>query len=369
MVKGKVCGRGVSSKAFDAAIRFLDRYKSKKFKKIILNSIHGKIKFSLNEYLVPDTLHVLIYANPAYYKGNYKTINEIEWKNKYKKSYYSVLQGGQKDAFIFNINGWKDLKDEQGQHIGLYKNNILFLFFDLLDTDTNVKNLLKYILKKVEKDIQPLTRAQIDKLFFKNIKKDFVKIVSKSIESNLKNIETKKNLLIIQNSEIQSTYLNNLRDLRNINIQLGTFSKDKKTILKEAKELYERISKIKGVDKVWSNGEDIIVVTKDIIVTDSKTGNGYDFGKYHIIFQNDKVRIVNEVLKDINEIQHPHVDNYGHNICWGNFLDVLKLIAAFQYDIATNMIIQYLHHYNPDDAYTSIEGLHEKYTVEAEYGK
>jgi len=101
----------------------------------------------------------------------------------------------------------------------------------------------------------------------------------------------------------------------------------------------------------------IIRVFTDMIVIPYH-GKNYKIGKFRIDIyidgSNGAVKAYN--LTDGKEhVFHPHVKKDGY-CCLGNITEgVTKLLAEYQYAVLIQLMINYLHTYNPGSTYCDIE--------------
>lgn len=78
------------------------------------------------------------------------------------------------------------------------------------------------------------------------------------------------------------------------------------------------------------------------------------YGKYTISVSFAGATTITADNRIDNQYDHPHI-NKG-NVCWGNFSGVIpKLIGACQFDVALNMIYQFLEHYDEANPYCKID--------------
>ncbi|MBI5138446.1 MAG: hypothetical protein HZA95_01445 [Candidatus Vogelbacteria bacterium] len=128
-------------------------------------------------------------------------------------------------------------------------------------------------------------------------------------------------------------------------------STEKERLLKE----FDDIHKISHVRRVTVNSSGILVYTDTIWLTHD--GDRYEIGDFKIFFEDGgRLYIVNQRVQELtkqNFYQHPHIFGQdGSDVCLGNLrAGIVQLIGAYEYGVATSMLIDFLHSITPEPKY------------------
>lgn len=117
----------------------------------------------------------------------------------------------------------------------------------------------------------------------------------------------------------------------------------------------ERLLAVRGVRSAAVAGSTLHVATEPVLI--SWGGATYDLGAYRLILDlAGDVRIESLDRRGPKPSwDHPHVQDGLP--CLGNLREgVLKLIAEYELALAAQVLIDFLSTYQPDDAYTPLEG-------------
>lgn len=117
----------------------------------------------------------------------------------------------------------------------------------------------------------------------------------------------------------------------------------------------ERLRSLAGVQAVAVEGSALVVITEPLEVV--WEGSTYRLGRYRLVLDlAGEIRIESlDRLGPRASWDHPHVQ--GGLPCLGNLREgVLKLIAEYELALATQVLLGFLSSYQPDTAYTPIEG-------------
>lgn len=117
----------------------------------------------------------------------------------------------------------------------------------------------------------------------------------------------------------------------------------------------ERLCSLPAVQAVAIEDSTLLVVTEPIELT--WEGRTYRLGRYRLVLDlTGDVRIESlDRLGPRAGWDHPHIQ--GGLPCLGNLREgVLKLIAEYELALATQVLLDFLTSYQPDTAYTPIEG-------------
>lgn len=126
-------------------------------------------------------------------------------------------------------------------------------------------------------------------------------------------------------------------------------------VVESATEEFLRILRAPGVHAAEVAGNGIQVRTHPVRV--EWRGSTYDLGEYRITLGLDGETRIESIsqLGPKPYWDHPHVQN--RLPCLGNLREgILKLIAGYELALATQVLVDFLQTYNPDTAYTPIEG-------------
>lgn len=117
----------------------------------------------------------------------------------------------------------------------------------------------------------------------------------------------------------------------------------------------ERLLAVPGVDGATAASSTLRVLTERIRI--AWEGAAYDLGRYRLVLDlAGDVRIESlDKLGPRPAWDHPHVQDGLP--CLGNLREgVLKLIAEYELALAVQVLLDFLHTYQPDSAYTPLEG-------------
>ena len=120
---------------------------------------------------------------------------------------------------------------------------------------------------------------------------------------------------------------------------------------------FDKLICMDGVENVHVTEDRVEVFTSHVYIKHRKTT--YDIGKFRIdISLSGVLRVHNltqKITTDQYTLYHPHVKSDGQ-CCLGNIgPGVAKLIAEYQFAVVTQILIQFLQTYNPDNPYGKIE--------------
>jgi len=117
---------------------------------------------------------------------------------------------------------------------------------------------------------------------------------------------------------------------------------------------YDKLANLPGVKNVIVTPNSLVVTTE--LITINHEGKDYDIGEFEITYRitDDTIRCENISNNRRNGCEHPHI-NKPSTICLGNMIPIIELVADRQFVAATILFLEFLHSYNHEDKYCSIE--------------
>ena len=336
----------------------LKKYTTLLQKDIHCSNPHGKTKSPIT-CSSPQELHILFWSAP------FEPGKEVA-KTRRTDIFGIRLTNGQPDALLPKNKGLI-LYDRTHTPVAEYYENTLYILFDLPhgdNSDVLLDNILQEFL--VSQQFTPDQIEERNKFLLENQKENYYNLADKRrtnqiarLKSTIQETESNYNAYYKKLVEFHQKMLENSQHLYLLE---NNTEQEKEKIEKE----FNNFISHPNIEKLTVEGSQIVVITKPLLmsyqvqspveVVDERHPVGtYKLGKMKIVIYvtENKIRIHNLDSKPNNGYSHPHVKPEGL-CCFGNIeSDTIKLLAAKEFYILTNLIIEYLQTYNTRDQYCS----------------
>ena len=178
----------VSSEAYNELANYLNNLKQiGKFKKVVvINKPRPSLDFM--EYLDKDILYISLYASNVD-----KDKCGIGLKKEFKigKNKIVVLNGEYQARHIRNFNRFdftKVLKDVAGWEYGFINFNVVYILFNMLGANGNIKQIMDYIILSIDKKV-----SRIGGTIGRKLKQElFKKLLTETITNEIVNKKKQK---------------------------------------------------------------------------------------------------------------------------------------------------------------------------------
>jgi len=337
---------------------------AKKIKKNIVMKCHNSFNANMalnnkeNLYLV---FHSDIQYNGLIERQDMPTVDVIIERIKIGGKLFSFAPGGQADMTPYKIEGATNINmpvkystDIVTRKFGWYSDNIIFIYFDIPhEFNDFAKEFIKFIIKnyahKLDFKFTPVNLKDIISKYFKN-----------GINKQLEDFKNKQNLC---NRDIE-TYIremaNRVKEVEDINKQIkalisyNTSDKDNHDNITDT--IIKNIQSNKFITDFGCDNENLLFFKTKTVVIDKAV-----IGRFKIIIDILNNKIIFDNLDKYDDRMHPHIERSG-DACWGNIgTPVAKLLGAGKFDELINLIINFLHSYNPEDAYETLHHFDDSY--------
>lgn len=279
------------------------------------------------------------------------------------EAYDIELMDGQSDAFEPSGKG-DSIVDHNGVIVAEHLNGNLYVLFDLphvrSDSVTVIfeKIMNGYLVLKGK--VEPAAMSAIHKMkgtSQSELSRDlFMRACNNLYERNLVNMEE---VLTKYNKSVDEYNQHFINAMRERDVMLAKVEPLKESVQKRkewANNEYDKLLATEHVKSVNVNYDTIQVYT-DMVKIDYR-GRTYNVGEFRIdIYINGRdsgVKLFN-LTRNIGSTSHPHIKSDGHP-CLGNIkVGVAKLLGTYEYVVLAQLMINYLHTYNPESAYSRLE--------------
>ena len=324
------------------------------FTKVIFHCVHGR---EFLPYEDKEALNIYFWSSPIKEFGNNSS------------SYFNIANIVQ-DKCLLASNEYLTIEDESGNIPASFKNNHLYIHFDIIHSGSPEEELIfrkilaEFLeLKKLSsEEIEKRKKEIINKLHEKN-KTQYVKMLSDRYFRQSKN-RAVDNTTILQGIQNAETQLHSLyRDLNENQIFIDAVEEKSKTIGEKLLSEYEKIIEMSKIKKVTINGNIISFFTTMIYCVDDRSQKTHEIGEFQIIFDLAADSRGDKVLKFVNltrSVQtpasttpyfHPHIPNTGY-ACQGNMSHTMpRLISDLELEMAVLLAIQFLESANSSDSW------------------
>lgn len=154
------------------------------------------------------------------------------------------------------------------------------------------------------------------------------------------------------------------------NMIVSAVSKESEVVMENAKRMIDIISDYPFVTKIDISTDGVFTVYYDDVVM-RYNNLAWNLGEFKLCISLKEMKSKNHnssmytssvfEIKNLSvksQRQHPHVIGDGRSICWGNIKDgIYKLFAEGNLPVIVSLVWNYLHSYNPNDKFVSIEEL------------
>lgn len=182
-------------------------------------------------------------------------------------------------------------------------------------------------------------------------RKDYIAACEKIIQERLVHVAEQVKRSESTLRDVSQTIVQENRKLEELRPELSRLKEALEVDRKKYSNDFEHLISLKGVKRVALGANGVLsVFTKTIFVTVAK--RRWELGDYEIkFFPNGILNILNLRIQQLtkqNYYQHPHVFfEDGRSVCLGNIQEgVFQLIAARDYAVATQILIDFLHTIN-----------------------
>jgi hypothetical protein len=216
-----------------------------------------------------------------------------------------TMREGQRDVINAQVpSGYEILQDENGQTIGIYRDNKLWLTTDALHIIDNqfITQLFYYISDQLIVPLDPEGKAKrLEAMLLKSIKKildDRFKDIKAGLESKERAVTT-----------AQAAYQTNLREYLST---LSMYNSLEKVDDSKAKSIVGKLMSIPFVEEVNARGETLILKTKPI------TLGPFNYGRWTFEMGQGGASLFSH---DAGDVLHPYEYNDRGHFCLGGFTD------------------------------------------------
>jgi hypothetical protein len=318
-------------------------------------------------------------ASGLLFQGELRAVEELRvtpQRFKQKQVLGYELANSQKD-FIQPSGVGHVFSDEGGTAFAEYVDNNLYILFDLPHSKRGESDNVTELFAKIVETFLTFKNKAVDEIAaFKNIvlygtreggestsKAMFVQSCSKLYDKNLKEMEL---LLEKYDSTIDKHNCELVKASRDRAILFDKYVPLKRSAeerQKWAANEYDALCASPHVEKVVIKDKIIQVYTDMVSIQHSF--QTHNIGKFRIDINTegggkDGVSVFNLTNKKKRgssaiPLHHPHVIGDNGTPCLGNISEgVVKLLIDYQYVVLAQIMIDYLHTYNPDSAYAKI---------------
>ncbi len=173
------------------------------------------------------------------------------------------------------------------------------------------------------------------------------------IEARLAELEARRKTTQQRIDDHARAIVADTRELAVTDAELRALRELRETETSRYRDELGRMLEVPGVARVSVERDAVAIFTESIVV--EYEGRRYEIGEFRLdLFFNGLLRLRN--LRNTGRYDlydHPHVRD--GEPCLGNIGDGLaKLIASSQFSVAARVLIEYLHGYDPRDAYCEI---------------
>jgi len=311
---------------------------------IVVSNPHGK---SIQPGTGDGPLEIRFYSTPTMTPDCKKT---------YKRAFNIELADGQMDGLKPTGKGIQ-ISDADGLVVAELHNRTLYVLFDLPHAhraDGIMRAILReFALLKISPEEREIAKKEALERQLEMYRREYVrecmkridfqqKEISKAIDANEKALnEVSQNIV---------AYTRALEEYYEKRRHLESVGKEKEDLFRSE---YDKLLQLPKVQKVRVEDGCVSVYTTTIFF--EYKNRTYELGDYRIdIYSNGTLHIENERVRELTNqtrFEHPHVFNDGgQNVCLGNIRDgVFQLIGRYEYAVAAQILIDFLHTVNERD--------------------
>ena len=340
----------IHPEAWTQVKKVLMRYASKLNVAFTVSCPHGR---NSPETAEEGNVHVRFWSIPSNYTRTRVTIGSV----------FGVgLSSAQRDGFA-PTNAGIPIADDEGTVIAEVFGTTIYVLCDLVHEPENVDVIMDAILERYA-HILEFSPEEIEKHFedlkkkeHLRVKRAYVRACSRRRESRISQCQSNLRSTEQEINNLQRAIAGHVERLQGFRRELELLKHMDDDTNYGAE--YDKLLEVPQVEDVQVSDK-VSVTTSEIAIT--HRGKTYPMGRFRIDFLlNDRFGVVRcynlDRSFDGGEYYHPHIRGSGE-CCFGNMAEGIgQLVGEFQFSIATQMIIQFLNSYNPDDAYRAIEEL------------
>lgn len=248
---------------------------------------------------------------------------------------------------------------ELGITVAEFFENTLFLLFNVdIQRGAIVINKLLEQLEEIEKKT-PKERKEMEERVKEHARlRDrtaYVDACKKRVKNEINNTQKKLEQARGLIDKAQETIATSVRDELELSKKLSGLEEFGGELHQRFEREFDQLIKVPGVTKVSVDEKNIDVYTDIIFITFKDVT--YEIGKFRIqISTSESHPSVNcfNLDRRIGGHHHPHVHHDEGRICFGNISDsIAKLLGAYEYAVLAQIIIRFLHTFNPEYAINS----------------
>jgi len=248
--------------------------------------------------------------------------------------------------------GFTVIKDLNKRGLALYKDNNIWILFDIADSRDHklaeIEDVLTYIINQAGFEIRPWDledeKEHLQKLYGQFLKRQVDQLKQKADK-------TKRDF-----EAAERTYLQRLSNMISEDRMVGA-TLDKLADMKGSTEdMWNKIVEVKEIKKInLVNLDQLECLTHDIMM------GPFNIGSFKITLANTGLRIRSNIVKSGH--QHPHVSGEGVP-CLGNAGDLMKHFYSGEWDVTLLTLIKFLKSYNGASPHTRIDEFLKKISKE-----
>lgn len=276
-------------------------------------------------------------------------------KTQFNRIFDISLDGGQSDGCLPSETGFV-IDDTAGVAVAEVVGGTLYVLFDL-PHGTNAGLLMRKILEEVVrtnaltavKTMQPPNQRD---LYIVQCRRRFAQVMQ-AVTGDIAIKETEV-------AEVSARLTTLTRELEALRQQAHKLEADKDTWKNQMAERfgaeYDKLTLTPHVKTVVVTPRMVTVHTDTIFLEHG--GKRYELGNYCIRISSDgRLTITNERVRELTGqtyYQHPHIFDNGadRNVCLGNIgPGIMKLIGSYEYAVAVQILIRFLHTVTSEEPY------------------
>ena len=334
--------------AWESVKAVLMRFSSKLDTSFVVSCPHGR---NSQPHTGEDSIHIRFWSIPSNYTRNRVSIGT---------AFGIGLSSAQCDGFAPTGSGIP-IDDDDGNVVAEIVGNTIYVLFDLVHEPENVGPVMGEIMRRYT-EIATLTPEELEKHFEElskrqnnMVKRAYIRACGRRREARLRQFQDSIRAAESTINDFQRRLSVEVQRLRDHRAELKVLENmDDDT---DYGAEFDKLLEVPEVEKVDVTDK-ISVTTKKVVITHE--GREFTMGRFRIDFYlRDHIGVLRCHNLDTTfrggDYYHPHIRSSGE-CCFGNMSEGIgQLIGEFQFSIATQMLIQFLHSYNPDDAYVPIE--------------